>query len=141
MKKSRGFTLMEIMIVVAIVGILSAIAIPQYSKYVVKSKRTEATAMLMEIANKQVRYHADNNSYASKIGQLGYGADATVTAWANPTDTYSFSIDSSSTSSFSLKAAPKNEQATQDTLCATLTYNSAGVKGEGGSASSSKECW
>lgn len=132
---------MEIMIVVAIVGILSAIAIPQYSKYVVKSKRTEATAMLMEMANKQVRFHADNNTYASKIGQLGYGADATVASWVNPTETYTFSIDSSSTSSFELKATPKNEQATQDTLCATLSYTSAGVKTEGGTASSAKECW
>ncbi|MDO6459195.1 type IV pilin protein [Granulosicoccaceae sp. 1_MG-2023] len=141
MKKSSGFTLIELMIVLAIVGILSAIAIPQYTKYVTKSKRTEATGTLMEIANKQVRYHADNNSYASNIGELGYGADDTVTDWVNTSGTYSFTISSSSTNSFELTATPQDEQASNDTLCAALTYNSAGVKGESGTASSASECW
>ena len=68
----QGFTLMELMIVVTIVGILSAVAFPAYKAYVDRAKRSEGKAFLMEVAARQERYYFDNNSYATNAQNLGY---------------------------------------------------------------------
>ena len=70
----HGVTLMELMIVVAIVGILAGVAFPAYKAYVDRAKRTEGKAFLMEVAARQERYYFDNNSYASDAQDLGYGS-------------------------------------------------------------------
>ncbi|CAN0247440.1 unnamed protein product [Phaeothamnion confervicola] len=67
-----GFTLMELMIVVVIVGIMSSIAFPAYKAYVDRAKRSEGKAFLMELAGRQERYYFDNNSYAADATELGY---------------------------------------------------------------------
>lgn len=72
----RGMTLIELMIVVVIVGILSAIAFPAYQAYVNRAKRTEAKTLLMEVAARQERYYFDNNEYAANASDLGYADDA-----------------------------------------------------------------
>ncbi len=69
----HGVTLMELMIVVAIVGILAGVAFPAYKAYVDRAKRSEGKAFLMEIAARQERYYFDNNSYAADPEDLGYG--------------------------------------------------------------------
>jgi type IV pilus assembly protein PilE len=61
--KQNGFTLMELMIVVAIVGILAAIAYPSYSEYIKKARRAEAKALLIQIGNKQLQYYMDARSF------------------------------------------------------------------------------
>lgn len=65
MKKAAGFTLIEVMIVVAILGILSAIAVPMYSDYVKRGKITEATAALADYRIKMEQYYQDNRNYGS----------------------------------------------------------------------------
>ena len=69
----KGFTLIELMIVVAILGILSAIALPSYNRYVEKSRRTDAKVELLRIAQLQESYFAQNLSYANSLIQLGLG--------------------------------------------------------------------
>ena len=64
MQRSRGFTLIEIMITVAIVAILAAIAVPSYTEYVQRARITEATSMLSDMRNKMERYFQDNRSWA-----------------------------------------------------------------------------
>ena len=66
----RGFTLIELMVTVAIVGILAAIAYPSYGKYVVRGSRSAAQAYLMELAQAQVQYKADSRSYADSVDDL-----------------------------------------------------------------------
>jgi type IV pilus assembly protein PilE len=68
---SRGFSLIELMIVVAIVAILGTIAYPSYQQYVLTSHRVEAKKMLLDAANRQETYFMDFNRYASSIADLG----------------------------------------------------------------------
>lgn len=74
----RGVTLIELMIVLAIVGILAAIAVPAYSKYMNKSRRADAQALLMEIATRQELYFTDARSYAPTITALDVKLPANV---------------------------------------------------------------
>ena len=63
MKRTKGFTLIELMIVVAIIGILSAIAIPAYTDYVTRAKISEATSTLADLRVKMEQYFLDNRTY------------------------------------------------------------------------------
>lgn len=80
--KNHGFTLMEMMITVAILGILSAITVPSYVKYVQKSKRTEAKTEILRIAQLQESYYVQNLSYALALngtGGLGFSGSSLTT--------------------------------------------------------------
>lgn len=79
----RAFTLIELMITVAILGVVAAIAYPSYTQYVVKSNRAAAQAHLMEIADKQAQYLIDNRAYASSVSDLGLTTPAKVAGLYN----------------------------------------------------------
>ena len=74
--RTHGFTLIELMIVVAIIGILAAIAYPSYTKHVLKSRRSLAKAAMMEVAQKEEAYYARNASYTTSLSDLGYTGSA-----------------------------------------------------------------
>jgi len=82
-KKDKGFTLIELMIVVAIIGILAAIAIPNFLRYQAKTKQSEAKSNLNSIFTSQVVYFGENDTYASSIADLGWAVEGT-----NPRYTY-----------------------------------------------------
>ena len=71
MRSAQGFTLVELLVVVAIVGILAAIVIPAYSNYVVRSKLSEVGAALSEAHLRQEQYYADNRNYGTANGACG----------------------------------------------------------------------
>lgn len=73
LKRARGFTLLEVMIVVVIVGILAAIALPAYTSYVKRTNRSQAKQYLQDIANHQEQYRLDQRSYTGTIGSGGLG--------------------------------------------------------------------
>jgi len=73
MKDAKGFTLVEMMIVVAIIGILAAIGIPQYQQYVMKGNRAAAQSFMMDVASRQEQYLLDARAYAPDLGTLGLG--------------------------------------------------------------------
>ncbi len=137
-QKQRGFTLIEIMIVVAIVAILGALAYPSYVSYVQKSKRPDAKAGLQQLAQRQEAYFSRAYSYAATLEQLGYGED--VTSIDSPEGMYVQSISSTSPAgcdgttnaactSFTVVAVPKPGTAqVHDADCATFTLDNVGRK-------------
>lgn len=67
----QGFTLIEMMIVVAIIGILAAVAYPSYAEHVKRGNRSEGQALLSDIAAAQERYYSQNNRYITATGEIG----------------------------------------------------------------------
>lgn len=78
MSKQKGFSLIELMIVVVIVGILAAVAIPNYQNYVVKGNRAAAQAFMMDVASREKQYLLDARSYTNNLTTLGVTAPADV---------------------------------------------------------------
>ncbi len=72
----KGFSLIEIMIVIAIIGILGAIAYPNYTAWVIQSRRSEGISMLLQIQQQQERYFTEQLTYASDLTLLGFTVDA-----------------------------------------------------------------
>jgi type IV pilus assembly protein PilE len=132
---AQGFTLIELMIVIVIIGVLASIGVPQYQDYVQKSRRSEATRTLMQIAALQEQFFMDNRSYTSNFTNLNFPVAGTVTTESGY---YAITIDVPNPYSYTLTATPQGAQSTDSTKCATLTLNNQGVKGHTGTAAS---CW
>ena len=125
--RQRGFTLIELMIVVAIVGILSSIAYSSYQSNVVKSRRQVAQGCLVELAQYMERFYTSNMSYVV----------ATLPAQQCRTDLkahYTFSLPVKTASTYTVSATAKDTQLTADESCSPLTVTQAGVRAP-------SDCW
>jgi type IV pilus assembly protein PilE len=145
MKNQRGVTLLELMIVVAIVAIISAFAFPSYMQYVVNTKRTVATSALLQIADRQQQFFMDNKRFADDLTDLGFAANPLVladngnSAAAGDSDAvYSVSLSNVAVATYTITAAPLHGQASRDTDCASLTLDQAGARGNTGGGD---DCW
>lgn len=134
---ARGFTLIELMVVVAIVAILAAIAFPSYQDSVRKSKRGQAKADLVELAQRAERFHTVNNTY---VGFAIPSADAVSPRTAGAPVAYEVALAASTPNTFTLTATPTNAQVA-DVLCMTLSIDQLGQKGRTGNSSTVAECW
>lgn len=115
-----GFTLIEVMVVVAIVGILAAIAVPNYQDYVRTSRRADAINALGTASVLQERYRLNNSGYGT-LAQAGI-------AGTSPDGYYTITVPSNSASAYSLVATPTSKGGQNlDTTCASISVDQAGV--------------
>ena len=89
MTRMKGFTLIELMIVIAIIGFLSAIALPSYQNYVTQARRGEAVSLLLEMMQQQERFFIEQFTYTLDLSQLGYTVtDPSLGSVASENDFY-----------------------------------------------------
>ncbi|WP_372858232.1 type IV pilin protein [Pseudoalteromonas sp.] len=135
-KKQQGFTLIELMIAVAIVGIIAAIAVPNYSEYVKRASRAEAASALLDAANKQEQYFVDNRAYTASFDDLGIN---------NKTENGSFELTVKvvDNNAFTITAKPIAGAVKGDADCTSLTINDVGLKGATGNKGNTdiNYCW
>lgn len=142
---SKGFTLIEMMITVAIVGILAAIAYPSYTAQVQKSRRADAQVTLMEITQRQESYFLRNRSYTSDLTDLGYTVDGDGKATSN--DGHYLLSATATATTFSIAAAPvSGKPQAQDAACQVMKIDNRGVRRGGvdethADADTAQTCW
>lgn len=118
----KGFSLIEMMIAMAIIGILSAIGFPSYMSYITDARRTEASTFLLEAMQKEERYFTKSLDYTTSLKQLGYSSDNMIT----DSGYYRVTAEGCTPSPcVKLTASPQGIQATRDNN-RTLTLDSLG---------------
>jgi type IV pilus assembly protein PilE len=134
-KSQFGITLLELLIVLVIIGIMAAIAYPNYRQYAARAKRNEAKAALLLIAQNQERFYLQNNTYTTDMTQLGFAA-----AGANLTDsgTYSVSVTAADANNFSAVALYQKAD-DEAGRCPTFTIDGRGGKTSPDGAYA--DCW
>lgn len=151
-RKSAGFTLIELVVAMVIVAILAAVAIPAYSSYVRKARRTDAKSALLDLASLEERYFSVNNTYTSDQTQLGYGGTPGASFPVGSGTTYynvlisnvnpaaattANGVTTTTAATYLLTATPQGDQA-KDTQCPSFTLTSQGVQGP---AATVATCW
>ena len=141
MGRLKGFTLIELMIVVAIIGILGAIAYPSYQSYVMRSKRTVAKILLVDLVAQQTKNFIENRTYGD-LSDLDYpndtiGINSDGDTVAAGSGNYDVSVTAATTTTFTIQAVAKNYQigdTARGTSCTPLTINHLGVR-------TPSDCW
>lgn len=128
--KQKGFTLIELMIAIAILGILVAVAYPSYTEHVLHSNRSEGMNELVRIANMQEQFFADSRRYAADLTELGFPGAVFTTEKG----LYQIRVSAAGARSFMLTAVAQGVQAKD--ACATMSINQAGAK-----TASAQDCW
>lgn len=133
--RARGFTLVELVIVLAVIAVLAAIAVNAYRDHVLRSNRTEAMAALSELAQRQEEYFGNQQSYAGSLSTLN-------TSTTTDNGLYQLQISASTTTSFTLQATAIDSQL-QDDTCRTFELNSLGQRSaeDASTADTTADCW
>lgn len=131
-KHMGGITLIELMIVVVIVGILAAIAYPNYREFAARAKRNEARAALLQVATNQERFYLNNNTFTLDMTELGFSADP----FPSDSGSYTVDVDAASPSNFTATATYLLG-GTEAGKCLTFSITGRGVKTSG----PDPDCW
>ncbi len=140
-----GFTLIELVFVIAIIGLLTVFAYPSYLNYMTRVHRNEAQTALLDLANRMERYFADHATYQTAT----IGTQSINDILSNPStleNHYALSIIHATANTYSLQATPQGTQGKADTQCQSLTYNHLGQKNitkgpSGAPTGNSQACW
>jgi type IV pilus assembly protein PilE len=144
-RRQAGFTLIEAMITVVILGILAAMVYPAYRDYVVRTQRDLAKSAILQVLDRQEQFFIDNKTYANTVTALGFAANPfaidnsgkPVIATAG-NRVYTIGLANVSATGFTIQAVPQLRQATEDAECGTLSVTNEGIKSASGSGS---RCW
>ncbi len=154
-KPAAGFTLIELMVTVAIVSILATIATTSYQSQVMKSRRTDARSAILDLAGREEKLFSTTNQYSNSPAALGYGAAATFPAppsgipvGSSGTDYYNVSVVTPDTitqggaaNTYIVVATPIAGTAQAgDTTCASLSVTQLGLQSSSGSGTAAT-CW
>lgn len=137
-RRPSGFTLIELMIAVAIVGILAAIAYPSYQEQVRKGRRADAMAQMVTLAQAYERYYTSNNTY------VGFWATVPTAQRNSPTQGTAYYVLDATTetrTAFTITATRQSAGGQSSDRCGNLTLTHAGTKGVVGGTATREECW
>jgi len=140
LRSSAGFTLIELMIVVAIIAILTAIAYPAYTSYITKTHRVAAEGCLSEYANYMERYYTTYLRYDKDPVTSTNNALPALDCKKQTAANYSYDLPAVSATAYTVEATPINAQLARDTLCGTLSLDQKGQRYVNGSGTVD-QCW
>jgi type IV pilus assembly protein PilE len=148
-RTAKGFTLIELMIVVAIIGILAAVAMPAYTSYIARANRADARAQLLQVSQFMQRFYAANDSYLqdrASTAVLDVVPSNLKQSPADSTALYTLSIPSPTASTFTLKMNPVSGGKMASDECGSFTLTHLGVRGvevsgTAGSTALRDKCW
>jgi type IV pilus assembly protein PilE len=129
-QRERGFTLIELVVIMIVIGILAAIAIPNYSEYIQRGYRSSAQAFISDVASRQTQFFLSRRVYADTVAALN------MTAPADIANRYTIAIATNAgpPATFSVTATPTGSQASD--RCGAMTIDQAGTKG-----AAATRCW
>jgi type IV pilus assembly protein PilE len=133
-RRTSGMTLVELMIVIAVIALLGGIAVPSYQAYVMKARRADARGALTTAAQMLERFSTENAS-------TGYSTATLAAVYRTTSENlhYNLTLGNLGVTTYTLSATPAGAQAGD--ACGTFTLTQAGVRGVSGGTKTAAECW
>jgi len=135
MKKQRGVTLMELLTVMAVIGVLSAIAYPTYMDQALRGRRAAAKAMLHEVLQHSERFYSQNNTYTLDMADLGYGGGP----YYSENETHEIALEAGPSGDIRTSVTITATPVTSDPKCGVLSLSSNMAKAASGTVPDI--CW